>query len=261
MPLLRFLLAQGAGWAIIFALLKLGLPLSGLPLALGQGLLAAVAARLLRSEQWWLAVHLLFTPLVWLASHWSISPLWYLAGFAVLSVFYWTSFRTRVPLFLSNRATIDALADLLPARSIQLLDAGAGTGSAVRPLAARRPESVFCGIEAAPGPWLIGHWLGRALPNLVWRRGDFWAHDWSVYDVVYVFLSPVPMPEVWAKAQREMAPGSLLISNSFAVPAVTPSQTITPERAGGRPLFVYQMPQQPGDITAQDNAGDTRQPT
>ena len=253
MPLLRLLLAQGAGWAVVFALLKLGLPLTGLALALGQGLLAAAAARLLRSEHWWLAVHLLFTPLVWLASQWSIPPLWYLGAFALLAVFYWTSFRTRVPLFLSNRDTVDALAGLLPARPMQLLDAGAGTGSALRPLARRRPESVFCGIEAAPGPWLIGRWLARGLPNLVWRRGDFWTHDWSAYDVVYVFLSPVPMPEVWAKACREMRPGSLLISNSFAVPQVRPSHTVAAAQAGGRVLYVYQMAGAPAAHRRQDH--------
>jgi hypothetical protein len=243
-PLLRFLLAQCAGWAIVLLLLKLGLPLRGAPLAFGQGLLAAAAAHLLRAERWWLPAHLLFTPFIWLASHWSISPLWYLGAFLLLAVFYWTSFRTRVPLFLSNPATVDALDRLLPDHSIQLLDAGAGTGSALRPLARRHPASLFVGIEAAPGPWLIGWLMSRALPNLVWRRGDFWAHDWAPYDAVYVFLSPVPMHMVWEKARREMRPGSQLISNSFPIESVTPTEQI---EAGGRVLFVYD----PGGKTAE----------
>lgn len=237
MPLLRFLLAQLAGWAIVLGLLKLGLPLRGTTFAFGQGLLAAAAAHLLRSERWWLAAHALFTPLVWLASHWSISPVWYLGAFLLLAGFYWTSFRTRVPLFLSNPATVDALDRLLPDRSIQLLDAGAGTGSALRPLARRRPDSLFVGIEAAPAPWLIGWLMSRSLPNLAWRRGDFWAHDWAPYDAVYVFLSPVPMNTVWEKACRDMRPGTRLISNSFPIPDVTPTHRVD---AGGRTLFVYE---------------------
>jgi len=239
-PLLRFLLAQGVGWAIVLLLLKLGMPLRGVAFAFGQGMLAAAAAHLLRSERWWLFAHLFFTPLIWLASQWSVSPLWYLGAFLVLALFYWSSFRTRVPLFLSNRATVEALDRLLPQRSIQLLDAGAGTGSALRPLARRRPQSLFVGIEAAPAPWLIGWILNRSLPNLVWRRGNFWSHDWSAYDAVYVFLSPVPMHAVWEKARREMRPDTLLISNSFAIAEARPTHSV---EAGGRTLYVYR----PGD--------------
>lgn len=239
MPVLRFILAQALAWGLIYAALRLGVPLRGPGLALAQGVVAAALAHLVGSERWWRWPHLAFTPLIWGASLLDIAPHWYLAAFVVLAVFYWTSFRTRVPLFLSNRPTLDALAGALPTRSIQFLDAGAGTGTALRALARRQPESVFVGIEAAPAPWLIGWLLNRGSTNLLWRRGDFWQHDWSMYDVVYVFLSPVPMPEVWAKAQRELRPDALLVSNSFPVPDVAPDRIIEPATPGARPLFLY----------------------
>lgn len=239
MPLLRFLLAQIAAWALVLGAVRLGAPLSGLVLALVQGALAALIAPWLRAEPWWRWVHLAFTPAVWLASQAAIAPGWYLAGLLVLAIFYWTSFRTRVPLFLSNRRTVAALDALLPPGAIRFLDAGAGTGSALRPLARAHPHSHFVGIEAAPAPWLIGWLMSRAQANVEWRRGNFWAHDWSGYDLVYVFLSPVPMPEVWAKACRDMRPGALLVSNSFAVPGIEPVRVIEPDAAGRRPLFVY----------------------
>jgi hypothetical protein len=40
-------------------------------------------------------------------------------------------------------------------------------------------------------------------------------------DVVYAFLSPAPMKQLWAKAQAEMTPGSLFVSNSFPVPGAS----------------------------------------
>ncbi|HSX69654.1 MAG TPA: class I SAM-dependent methyltransferase, partial [Pseudomonas sp.] len=46
------------------------------------------------------------------------------------------------------------------------------------------------------------------------------------YDVVYCFLSPAPMAELWTKARSEMRPGSLLISNSFEIPGVAPGEVI-----------------------------------
>ncbi|MBT0960991.1 class I SAM-dependent methyltransferase [Denitromonas iodatirespirans] len=239
MPLLRFLLAQGIAWALVFAALKLGAPLTGLLLAATQGVLAALVSHQLRAARWWHLIHLGFTPLVWAASQFGVSASWYLAAFVVLALFYWTSFRTQVPLFLTNARTARAVLALLPDTSARILDAGAGTGSLVRPLAAARPDCQVVGIEAAPAPWLIGRLQAAGLRNLDWRRGDFWAEDWSDYDVIYVFLSPVPMAQVWAKAQAQMKAGSRLISNSFAVPDATPERIVPAEAAGGRTLYVY----------------------
>jgi hypothetical protein len=52
------------------------------------------------------------------------------------------------------------------------------------------------------------------------------------------------MHMVWEKARREMRPGSQLISNSFPIESVTPTEQI---EAGGRVLFVYD----PGGKTAE----------
>ena len=239
MPLLRFIFAQALSWAIVLAAIRAGVPLAGFALAIAQGAGAALISHLLRAPRWWQYFHAGFSVLVWLSSHWAIAPGWFLAAFIVLGLFYWTTFRTQVPLFLSNRATVTALAALLPPTPARVLDAGAGTGSALRPLAQTRPDCSFVGIEAAPAPWFIGRLMAGARANLTWRRGDFWAEDWSAYDVVYVFLSPVPMARVWAKATQEMRPGSRLISNSFEIPGLTPRQAVPANAAGGRPLFVY----------------------
>lgn len=239
MPLLRFLLAQLIAWALIFATLTLGVPLAGFLLAITQGLCAALVAQRIGAAAWWLIIHLAFVPMIWLSSQVGIAPGWFLAAFVVLAMFYWTTFRTQVPLFLSNRKTVDALARLLPTQGARVLDAGAGTGSALRPLANARPDCQFVGVEAAPAPWLIGRLLAGEQHNLDWRRGDMWSIEWSDFDVVYVFLSPVPMHRVWKKACAEMRPGSRLVSNSFEVPGVAPERVIPACAGGGRTLFVY----------------------
>jgi hypothetical protein len=60
--------------------------------------------------------------------------------------------------------------------------------------------------------------------------------------VVYAFLSPAPMPRLWTKALAEMAPGTLLVSNTFTIPGVAPEQTIVlPGRSDAR-LYVYRLP-------------------
>jgi hypothetical protein len=50
--------------------------------------------------------------------------------------------------------------------------------------------------------------------------------DLGAFDVVYAFLSPVPMAQLWEKARQEMKPGSLFVSHTFEVPGKEPQQRI-----------------------------------
>lgn len=242
-PALKALLAQLAGWLLTYLLGRSGL-LTGLwPLVMAQAVGATVAAAALRSARWWLPIHLLFTPLAIAALHLKLAPGWYLAAFVALALIYWSSFRTQVPLYLTNRKTATAVATLLPAtQTVRLLDIGAGTGSLLRVLARLRPDCRLTGIESAPAPWALGWLLGRKLPTLEWHRGDFFAASWAEYTVIYAFLSPVPMAQVWAKACAEMAPGTLLISNSFAIPDCEPERIIDLDDRRHTRLLVYRIP-------------------
>jgi len=65
--------------------------------------------------------------------------------------------------------------------------------------------------------------------------------DLSRHDVVYAFLSPVPMSALWEKVRREMRPGSLFISNSFPVIGVTPEETITVPGTIKRKLYLWRL--------------------
>ena len=53
---------------------------------------------------------------------------------------------------------------------------------------------------------------------------DICKTELAYYDVVYAFLSPEPMPRLWEKVKDEMLPGSIFVSNSFAVPNIEPSE-------------------------------------
>ncbi|CAM5357283.1 methyltransferase domain-containing protein [Thauera mechernichensis] len=212
------LVAQLAGCAGAYALARTGLVTGLWPLVLSQAGIAALASGMLGSARWWLLIHLLFLPMAVMAHRFALDPAWYLAAFVALLLIYWTSFRTQVPLYLSNAATAAAVLRLLPDEPARVLDIGAGTGTLLRPLARTRPDCSFVGVELAPAPWLLGRALCAGIPNVTLERSDLFAHSWAHYDVVYAFLSPVPMAAVWHKACAEMRPGSLLVSNSFPVP-------------------------------------------
>lgn len=241
-PALKALLAQLGGVLVAFAAGRSGVLPPGLwALIATQAVAAMLLAAALRSARWWLPIHLGFVPLLVLARQLAIPPQAYLAAFVALLAFYWTSFRTQAPLFLTNRRTVAAVARLLADHPLRLLDIGSGTGSLVRPLARLRSDCRFCGVETAPGPWLLGRVLARGLGNLDWRRGDLFAIPWADYDVVYAFLSPAPMAAVWRKAAQEMRPGTLLLSNSFAVPERAADLVVEIGDRRGTRLYGYRI--------------------
>lgn len=213
-----------------------------LPTSLAIGGVAFVFATLSRQPWWWRAIHAGFMPLVWLTHSQQIEPGWFLLAFVLLLLVYRGALSGQVPLYLSNKQTVAALAELLAERGpSRFLDLGAGVGSTTVPLADLLPDSHFTGYENAPLTWLVGLVLSVGRPNIRWRWDDLWQARLGDYDVVYAFLSPVPMAKLWAKAQSEMQPGSLFISNSFPVPGLSPSRIIDVDCTPPRPLYCYQL--------------------
>jgi hypothetical protein len=49
------------------------------------------------------------------------------------------------------------------------------------------------------------------------------------------------MAELWTKAEREMRPGSLFVSNTFAVPEHPPQETLTVEDLHRSTLYLWRM--------------------
>lgn len=208
--------------------------------AFAIGGVAALFATLSRQPWWWRLMHAFFAPLAWSVSRLAIDPGWFLLLFFLLLVVYRGALTGRVPLYFSNGPTAAAIAELTAdLHELRFLDLGAGIGSILIPLARKRPEAHFCGVENAPATWLIGRLRSAGLANCHWRWGDLWQTSLSGHNVVYAFLSPAPMAALWEKVQREMPPGSLFVSNSFAVPGVVATRVIEIDDA--RRLYCYQI--------------------
>jgi hypothetical protein len=68
-----------------------------------------------------------------------------------------------------------------------------------------------------------------------------WNANLAAYDIVYAYLSPAPMPALWDKARAEMKPGSLLISNTFAVPEQVADETLELGDLSHARLLIWRM--------------------
>jgi hypothetical protein len=244
-PLLRAALAQvgGVAAATLFAAAASLLAGSAPPpyaWICVQALAAAGIARLLRMEWWWLALHLAFGPAIAFAMGQALAPHWSALMLAGLLLAYGGTQQTRVPLYLSNSAAVDAFINLVPRdREVRVLDLGCGTGTVLAALSKQRPLARLAGVERAPMPWLAA-WIRGLLPGNRFRAGwgNLWDTDLAGYDVVYTYLSPAAMPRLWEKARREMRPGSLLVSFRFVIPGADPQGGI---RVGNQWLYLWRM--------------------
>jgi SAM-dependent methyltransferase len=241
-PLRKALQAQvfaSVGVGLLIQLLAPSLWETPLAAAALQGIVAALLSYRLNAPPWWLPIHLLFMPMAVVANTLPVPPLAWLAAFGLLLLVFWRTDRSRVPLYLTNNTAARALADLLPATPGTVIDCGCGDGGLLRQLARLRPDCQFVGIEHAPLPWLWARIAALGEPNILIRYGDFWKQHLGLFDLVYVFLSPAPMPQFWEKAGAEMKPGALLVSNSFAVPGESPERVIEVEDRRRTRLYCY----------------------
>lgn len=218
--LLLFLLRQYGG-------LEVGIGIA----AILQGLAAAAITYFRRMSSWWLPFQLLSPPAAVLVLALQLPAWMFLAAFVILLGVFWATLFTRVPLYLSSAAIRQCVAELLPKdRSVNFVDVGSGLGGVVISLASRRPDCRFTGIELAPLPWLISRIrAGLQRGQCRFIRGDYARLDLANYDVVFAYLSPVVMDELWSKAKAEMQPGTLLLSCEFPISGVEPDLVLYPK--------------------------------
>ena len=208
-----------------------------------QGIFSAAVGHYLGMARWWLPINLMFVPAILLVLALDLSPLWFLGAFLLLLLIYGKVYQTQVPLYLSSGEAIEAVASLLPKDpGFSFVDLGSGCGGLLQQLNKARPDGIYQGIEAAPLPFILSKF--RSLIGVSdWRVswGDFWQMDLSQHDVVYAYLSPVPMALLWRKVREEMRPGSILISNSFVVPGIEPEVTLKLGDFSGSTLYLWRL--------------------
>ncbi len=217
-----------------------------LPMILvGQGVVAVLIGLKWRMARWWLPVHLVVPSAAGLLLTAGLPSWVFFVAFVALWLVFSNASGERVPLYLSNRRTWAAIEALLPSHEgARFVDLGSGLGGLLIDLARRHPAQHFVGVETAPAPLMISK-LRRALAgnpsNVSIRYDDIWRLDLGDFDVVYCFLSPAPMARLFAKAAAEMKPGSLFVSNSFAVPGQSPGRIVEVDDRRRTKLLIWEF--------------------
>lgn len=241
---MRALLCQCAAFPLtllaVYLFARAGMRPSYLAAAVLQGVFSALFTWRWRLAPWWVAICLLFPLGVYGASGLHLPPWLFLAVFLFMLLLYWSTFRTQVPYYPSGKTAWAAVFEQLPQdRPIKVIDIGSGLGGLVLDLARRRRDIEATGIELAPLPWLASYLRARLTGSRArFMRGDYELLDFGSYDAVFAYLSPAAMTALWHKAQREMRPGSMLMSYEFAIPAASPPISLYLQDTG-RTLYIW----------------------
>jgi hypothetical protein len=244
MPIIRALAAQ----TTVFALLLMARFFIVFETPLGlwaamQGIGAAALVRVWGLGPYWMLFQALLPIGLWAQFALNVPAWLFPLALAALLLVNVGGIFSRAPLYNSGPAAWEALASFVPERgAFKFIDLGSGLGGAMAYIADNRPNAVLLGAEASPFSWLVGRLRTRRhSARCAVRFGSIWKIDTSDADLVYAFLSPAPMAELWAKVRREMRPGALFISHSFEVPGVNPMQRIPLPGRKGAALLVYRV--------------------
>lgn len=146
---------------------------------------------------------------------------------AVVSIVYYGIRLGITPMPSSPRAVRTILGLIPDSTGGKIVDLGSGWGSLAYPISARFADAEVVGYELSPIPWLYSR-----LKGVFVRRGNLELHRRNVFeadlrdvDVVVVFLHPAAMRKLQVKFERELRPGCLVLSNTFAVPRWEASET------------------------------------
>lgn len=186
-----------------------------------------------------------------------IHPLTFLSSVALLFVVYaagrilfeLTLNRNKVPSISTCFAGRRKIAALLKQdahrrnrQDLTVFDLGSGYGFLANRIAHALPASHVKGFDIAPFPLACASFVQRVLgpSNLAFERADFFKTDCSDADAVVFYLTPSLAIRVGEKLDRELKPGSLVISHTFPVGgAWTPAETVRFFSPFKETLYVY----------------------
>jgi SAM-dependent methyltransferase len=162
---------------------------------------------------------------------------WLLPLAALLVIYPWSAWRD-APLFPTPAGALQGLAEAVPLPAhARVLDAGCGLGDALIELHAAYPSASVVGIESSwPLRWASA-WRCRFARV---RHADMWRHDWSSFDLVYLFQRPESMARAATKARAELRSGAWLASLEFEIATLRPQHVHA--CADGRRLWLYKVP-------------------
>lgn len=122
-----------------------------------------------------------------------------------------------------------------------VVDLGSGWGNMVTQLARLLPHCQVIGYETSLLPFYFSKcWKAvERLTNLKLVRKDFFDVPLNDVSLVYCYLYPGAMQKLKDKFEKELKPGTVIITNTFAIPEWEPVQVFMLADMYHTRIYVY----------------------
>jgi len=164
----------------------------------------------------------------------------------------WTigNFKNKAPFVTSSKAVLKDIEKALEIKDNSLVyDLGCGDGRILFHLSDLYPKAKYIGIENGAFPFLlskIGAYYNKKKTNnqVEVLRKNFFREDLSNATHIFTYLYPNVMDDLLPKFDKELKPGTRLVSLSFQFTNKRPLTEIDLNRSKyklGRKIYVYQF--------------------
>ena len=122
------------------------------------------------------------------------------------------------------------------------MDLGCGDGRVL--IHARKRYGVKAvGFEVNLWAYVLAMFRTAHVGGIEVIRASFWNYHIGEATVIFCYLFPDVMERLARKLEKELRPGTQVISMNFLIPGWTPDTVIrSPSGRSGDPTFVYQVP-------------------
>ena len=168
----------------------------------------------------------------------------------LLLLWMFTGMKNKVPFVpVPNSILPSIYKNLHLAPESVVYDLGCGDGRVLTYLANHQPKARYVGIENAPFPFLMARVLAwwnkkRGKGEMEIRYKNFFDQDLSDATHIFIYLYPNIMDALLGKFERELAPGTILLSTTFKFTQKPPIAEIDLQRKKhqlARKLFIYEF--------------------
>lgn len=141
----------------------------------------------------------------------------------------------------SEKVKLKVLDCVPPETQGTILDLGSGWGTMVMQLAKKFPHCHIIGYESSPIPYYFSKiWaLFAKLPNMKIYRKNFFEENISNASLIYCYLYPGAMKQLRDKFNEELKPGTIVFSNTFALPNWEPVHVVNVKDIYNTRIYMY----------------------
>jgi hypothetical protein len=124
-----------------------------------------------------------------------------------------------------------------------IFELGAGWGLLAFPLARQFPHCSVYAYEVSFIPWCVAKFIQYFIKsdNLLILRQDFFHVSFKEASLIVCYLYPGAMQKLKVKFEKELAPGTFIVSNTFAIPGWTPDHIYKLDDLYQTSIYIYKV--------------------